>query len=380
MRVVVAMDSFKGSLSSVAAGEAVRRGVLKASPDAEVTCIPIADGGEGTVDAYLAAVGGERVRVTVRDPLMRPIRAEYGIINTARGRTAVIEMAAASGLPLVAAPERNPRITSTFGTGELIRDALSRGIREIILGIGGSATNDGGSGMLSALGVRFVDADGKELLPGGAALRDLASINLDSLDARLGGCRIQVACDVDNPLCGERGASAVFSPQKGADEETVALLDAALCRFADVAEAALSRSARNHPGAGAAGGMGFALLLFLNAELSPGVSLLLDAARFDDHLPGCDFVITGEGATDRQTVFGKAPIGVAARAAAYQKPVFILSGTLGEGHDAVYQHGITAAFSIADRPMLLETAIQDAQPLLQASAERLARTIQVFLR
>lgn len=371
-RFTVAMDSYKGSLSSVEAGSAVRHGILRVLPDAKVVCIPIADGGEGTVDAYLAACGGTRVGKTVSDPRGQAVRAAYARLPDG---TAVIEMAASSGLPLVPAAARDPKTASTRGFGELILDALSQGARDFILGIGGSATNDGGAGMLSALGVRFLDGSGAVLPDGGAALEGLARIDLAGLDARLAGCRIRVACDVDNPLCGERGASAVFGPQKGADEADVALLDRALSHYADVAEAALGVSVRDDAGAGAAGGLGFALKAFLGASLVPGVGLLLETAKFDEQLSGCDCVISGEGATDFQTAYGKAPVGVSRRAAARGIPAFLLSGTLGRDYSAVYREGVTAAFSIADRPMTLEYAIENAAPLLEAAAERLTRTL-----
>ncbi len=369
MRIMAAMDSFKGSLTSVEAAEAVRRGILSACPDAEVLTLPIADGGEGTVDAYVAACGGGRVTVRVHDPLGREIDAAYAKV----GKTAVLEMAAASGLTLVEPEQRDPRVTSTYGTGELIRAALDAGLRDIILGLGGSATNDGGAGMLRALGVRFLDAAGRELPDGGEALGSLDRVDISKLDARLKKCRIRAACDVDNPLLGKRGASAVFSPQKGASPDTVEVLDRALQVYADVTEIALGRSAREYPGAGAAGGMGFALRLFLSAELTPGVALLLDTSGFDRLVRDCDAVITGEGATDYQTAYGKAPVGVAARAGG--RPVYILSGSLGRGYEAVYDHGVTAAFSIITRPMTLDAAIRDAAPLLEAAADRLGRVL-----
>ncbi|MEA4824395.1 MAG: glycerate kinase [Clostridiaceae bacterium] len=371
-KFVIAMDSYKGSLSSVDAGNAVRRGILRVLADSDVVCIPIADGGEGTVDAYLAACGGERVLKTVTDPLGGTVRAVYAVLPDG---TAVIEMAASSGLPLVPVARRDPKVTTTRGFGELLRDALDRGARELLLGIGGSATNDGGTGMLSALGARFLDAQGRLLPEGGAALSHLARIDLSGLDPRLAECRIRVACDVDNPLCGTRGASAVFGPQKGASPEDVARLDSALGRYADIAEVSLGVSARVDAGAGAAGGLGFALKAFLHAALTPGVDLLLETAKFEEQLSGCDCVITGEGATDYQTAYGKAPVGVSRKAAARGIPAFILSGTLGRGHTAVYREGVTAAFSIVDRPMTLECAIENAAPLLEAAAERLVRTI-----
>ncbi len=332
-RFLAAMDSYKGSLSSVEAGEAVKRGILWAVPDAEVQMIPIADGGEGTAEAYLAACGGRRVERTVTGPCGTPVRAAYAVLPDG---TAVIEMAASSGLPLVPAAKRDPKVTTTRGFGELIRDALDDGAKRFILGIGGSATNDGGTGMLRALGWRFLDGNGAELPEGGAALGALARIDVSGADVRLCEAEIRVACDVDNPLCGERGSSAVFGPQKGASPADVALLDAALARFADVTAKTLGTDCREDAGAGAAGGLGFALKAFLGASLVPGVGLLLDTAGFDAALADAECVITGEGATDFQTAYGKAPVGASHRAAARGIPCFIRSGGLGRGHEAVY--------------------------------------------
>ena len=373
-RFLAAMDSYKGSLSSVEAGEAVKRGILRAVPDAFVRTIPIADGGEGTVDAYLAACGGERITKTVTGPLGEPVRAAYALLPDG---TAVIEMAASSGLPLVTAERRDPKVTTTRGFGELIRAALDAGVRRFILGIGGSATNDGGTGMLRALGWRFLDAAGEDLPEGGAALGRLAHIDAADADARLREASIRVACDVDNPLCGERGASAVFGPQKGASPADVTLLDAALARFAGVTADTLGTDCREDAGAGAAGGLGFALKAYLGASLVPGVGLLLDTAGFDAALADADCVITGEGATDFQTAYGKAPVGVSHRAAARGIPCFILSGGLGRGHEAVYAEGVTAAFSMEEGPMTLEYAMENAAALLERAAERLARTLRV---
>ena len=372
-RFLAAMDSYKGSLSSVEAGEAVKRGILRAVPDAQVQMIPIADGGEGTAEAYLAACGGRRVERTVTGPCGTPVRAAYAVLPDG---TAVIEMAASSGLPLVPADKRDPKVTTTRGFGELIRDALDDGAKRFILGIGGSATNDGGTGMLRALGWRFLDGNGAELPEGGAALAGLARIEA-AADPRLGAAEILVACDVDNPLCGERGSSAVFGPQKGASPADVALLDAALDHYADVAAAAIGTDCRNDAGAGAAGGLGFALKAFCGASLVPGVDLLLETARFDEKLAEAECVITGEGSTDFQTAYGKAPVGVSRRAAKRGIPAFIISGGLGKGFEAVYREGVTAAFSIADRPMTLEYALENAAALLEGAAERLARTLQV---
>ena len=293
MRIVVAPDSYKGSLAALGVAQAMERGILRVFPDAEVCTIPMADGGEGTVDALLAATGGKRRLSEVSDPLGKRITAQWGVLGD--GCTAVIEMAAASGLTLQAAEQRNPRITSTHGTGELMRAVLDAGLRKIILGIGGSATNDGGTGMARALGARFLDTDGHELPDGGAALAGLQRIDLSLLDPRLRDTEITVACDVDNPLCGPRGASAVFGPQKGATPAMVAELDAALAHFAAVAQNATGRDIAEQAGAGAAGGLGAGLLFFTLAQLKPGVDIVLDAVGFSDLVKDADFVITGEG-------------------------------------------------------------------------------------
>ncbi len=323
MLIVVAPDSYKGSVSALGVAQAMARGILRVFPEAEVRQIPIADGGEGTVDALVAATGGAIRNAEVTGPLGEKITAHWGILGD--GRTAVIEMAAASGLPLVPPAQRDPRITTSFGTGELIRAALDAGLRSIIIGIGGSATNDGGVGMAQALGARFFDAEGHPLPPGGAALARLQTIDLSGIDARLGEAQITVACDVDNPLCGARGASAVFGPQKGATPETVAELDAALAHFADCARQATGRDVALLPGAGAAGGLGAGLMYFTAAKLRPGVEIVLEAVGFADLVEDAAFVVTGEGRTDFQTAFGKAPVGVAKLAKRFGIPVY--SGT-----------------------------------------------------
>jgi glycerate kinase len=373
MRVVVAPDSYKGSVSALGVAEAIERGVLRVFPDAQVCRVPIADGGEGTVAALVTATGGRLCRSAVTGPMGEGIEAEWGVLGD--GKTAVIEMAAASGLPLVPQDRRDPRLATTRGTGELIRAALDSGLRKIVIGIGGSATNDGGSGMARALGVRFLDAAGRPLPDGGAALADLDRIDVSGLDARLLETEITVACDVDNPLCGPRGASAVFGPQKGATPEMVAELDAALAHYADRAAERSGRDVAEVPGAGAAGGLGAGLMFFTPAQLKPGVEIVLDVVGFADLVSKAAFVITGEGRTDFQTAFGKAPVGVAKVAKHFQVPVFCLSGSLGEGADDVLAHGIDAVMSICDRPMALEACMSGAPGLIEAAAVRLCRII-----
>ena len=375
MRIVVAPDSFKGSVSALGVAAAMERGVLKIFPKALVRKIPIADGGEGTVEALVSATGGQMKEAPVSGPLGEARLARWGVLGD--GTTAVIEMAAASGLTLVAAGQRDPRITCTYGTGELIRAALDAGLRRIIVGIGGSATNDGGSGMARALGVRFLAADGTELPPGGGALAGLSHIDISGLDPRLKEAEITVACDVDNPLCGARGASAVFGPQKGATPEMVQQLDAALSRFAGCALAATERDVAGMAGAGAAGGLGAGLMFFTPAVLKPGVDIVLDAVNFAEIVKGAAFVITGEGQTDYQTAFGKAPVGVARVARQFSVPVFCISGGLGEGADDVLAHGINATLSICQRPLSLAQCMQDAESLIEEAAARLCRILKV---
>jgi glycerate kinase len=373
LRIVVAPDSYKGSVAAVAVAQAMERGILQVFPDAQVRQIPIADGGEGTVDALVAATGGRFCHTEVHGPLGEPLDARWGILGD--GRTAVIEMAAASGLPLLAPERRNPRKTTTRGTGELMRAALDAGLRRIIIGIGGSATNDGGAGMARALGVRFLDGSGAELADGGAALADLARIDLSGIDTRLAQTEIIVACDVDNPLCGPRGASAVFGPQKGASPAMVDELDRALARFAQNARTATGRDVADNPGAGAAGGLGAGLLFFTPAVLRPGVEIVLDAVSFATAVADAAFVITGEGRTDFQTAFGKAPVGVARVAKRFAVPVFCISGGLGDGADDVLSHGVDAVMSICDKPMSLEECMRSGETLIEAAAARLCRVI-----
>ncbi len=375
MRIVVAPDSFKGSLSSVEVAAAISRGIRAVFPDAEVVEIPIADGGEGTVDALVAATGGRVEERTVRGPLGAPVRARWGVVGG--GGAAVVEMAAASGLPLVPAGRRDPRVTTTYGTGELVRAALDAGLARVVVGIGGSATNDGGAGFARALGARFLDAAGAELPDGGAALARLDRIDLSGLDPRLAETDVVVACDVDNPLTGPRGASAVYGPQKGATPEVVRELDAALARYAEVARAATGRDVADRPGAGAAGGLGAGLLFFTPAVLRPGVALVLETVGFDSQVRGADLVVTGEGRTDSQTAMGKAPAGVAAAAKRHGVPVVCLAGGLGDGADDVLAMGIDALAAAVPAPMTLEEAVRAGPSLVEAAAARVCRLLKV---
>ncbi len=375
MRIVISPDSYKGSVSALGVAQAMKRGIRPVFPDAEISLAPIADGGEGTVEALVTATGGEFCQTVVTGPLGEPVTAQWGILGD--GVTAVIEMAAASGLPLVPPDRRDPRLTTTYGTGELMRAALDRGLLRLIIGIGGSATNDGGAGMAEALGVRFLDGSGQSLAPGGAALARLATIDLRDLDPRLQTTQIQVACDVDNPLCGPRGASAVYSPQKGATPTMVAELDGALRHYGGIAAQTFGRDVSEQPGAGAAGGLGAALLWFANARLQSGIEIVIAATGLRELIRQADWVLTGEGATDYQTAFGKAPVGVAKVAQEYNVPVVCLSGGLGHDYQAVYASGIAAMASTTPRPMTLDECLAAGPALIEDAAERLARLIVV---
>lgn len=375
MKVIIVPDSFKGSVSASEVANAVERGVQAVFPDASIQKVPIADGGEGTVDAMVMASGGQIIYEEVLGPLGEQIKAYWGILGD--GETAVIEMAAASGLTLVPPNRRDPRKTTTYGTGQLMKRALDRGLRKLIIGIGGSATNDGGAGMAQALGVKFFDSEHQELSPGGSSLADLRKIDVTGLDRRLAESIILVACDVDNPLCGPSGASAVYGPQKGATPETVAELDDALRNYAAVAGQATGRDVAGYPGAGAAGGLGAGLLLFTNAQLKPGVDIVLEAVDFARMVKQADLVITGEGHTDFQTAYGKAPVGVAKIAKQFNIPVVCLAGGLGQGCDDVLQQGIDGLMSIVPRPMPLEECMASGIMLIEAAAARLCRLIKV---
>lgn len=368
--VVIAPGSYKGSLLPAEAAAAMARGVRRALPDARVILAPMADGGEGTVQALVDATGGSLQRLTVTGPLGQPVPAFFGI--SPDGQTAFIEMAAASGLPLVPPGKLSPQTATTFGTGELMRAALDAGCRRLIVGLGGSATNDGGAGALQALGLRILDAGGNALGFGGGQLGRAARLDPFALDPRLQHAEIIVACDVDNPLCGPQGASAVFGPQKGASPELVRQLDAALAHWGDLLRRDLGRDVAEIPGAGAAGGLG-AGLLALGARLSPGVELVMAAGGFVDKLAGADLVLTGEGRIDSQTAHGKTPVGVARAAKAQGLPVVAIAGGLGPGYAGVYAAGIDACLSLVSGPMSLEQAMAEGDALLAAAAEAAVR-------
>ncbi len=378
VRIVVAPDAFKGSLTAAAAAEAMARGVRQAFPEAEVVTAPMADGGEGTVDALVAGTGGRIVTRMVTGPLGEPVQARFGLLGD--GRTAAIEMAEASGLLRVPPERRDPRITTTYGTGELIRAALDLGVSRILIGIGGSATNDGGAGMVQALGGKLLKADGSPIGFGGAALLELDRIDLSDLDPRLAAVELLVACDVDNPLTGPRGASAVYGPQKGATPEMVALLDRALGRLAEVMRRDLGWDVENVPGAGAAGGLGAGLMGFLQASLRPGIEVVMEAARLADVLRGASLVLTGEGKTDGQTLAGKVPLGVARLAAGHGVPAIVISGAVAPDADALLDQNIAALISIANGPMSLEEAMAEAGGLLERATAHALRLLKVGMR
>lgn len=377
MRFVIAPDSYKGSLTSVQVADLIAEGLLEVFPQAEAIKVPVADGGEGTVDAFLSALGGEKRFLDVTGPLGTPVKAFYGLLPDGTG---VVEMAAASGLPLVPGGKRNPLITTTYGTGEVIKAVLEQGCNTIIIGIGGSATNDGGVGMAQALGVRFLDERGKELSFGGGSLARLAKIDMSGLDPRIRKTNIIVACDVDNPLCGPRGASAVFGPQKGASPEIVRILDQNLAHYAKIIKEQLGKDILELPGAGAAGGLGAGLVSLLGATLKPGIEIVISSTKLEEKIKGATLVITGEGKTDYQTAHGKAPVGIAKVAKKLGIPVIAISGGLGERYEDVYEAGLDAVFSIAPGPISLEQAFENGHRYLKEQVINIARLLRAWSR
>lgn len=344
MKVVIAIDSLKGSLSSMEAGTAIKDGILAAKPDAEVIVKPLADGGEGTTDALIEGMNGERIDLTVTGPMHTPVDAYYGYLKDTN--TAVMEMASAAGITLVPDSEKNPLLATSYGVGEMINDAIQRGCRNFIIGIGGSVTNDGGIGMLKALGVRFLDENGEDAGEGGQALAKVARIDVSGMNPLLKECHIQVACDVNNPLCGENGSTYVYGPQKGVTEDMKKTLDEAMAHFARVTSETLENDYMNTPGAGAAGGLGYAFLAYTGAALTPGIELLLDAVGLEEELSGADVVVTGEGRLDFQTAMGKAPVGVARLAKKYNAKVIAFAGSVTKEATACNKEGIDAFFPI----------------------------------
>ena len=375
MKVTVAIDSLKGSLSSREAGDAVKKGILDIFPDAEVWVRPIADGGEGTTAAMVEALGGNMREITVSDPLSRPVKAKYGII----GNTAVIEISAAAGITLVAKEERNPLNTTTYGVGEMIKDAISQGIREFIIGLGGSATNDGGTGMLRALGFSMTDKQGNEIENGAKGLSELAFIDVKSAMPELSECSFLLACDVTNPLCGKNGCSAVFAPQKGADEDMIESMDRWLSDYARLTKAVLPDSDENAAGAGAAGGLGFAFMSYLNAVQGRGIDIVIEKTGLKEYIKKSDFVITGEGRLDAQTVMGKTPIGVARAAQEYGKPVIAFAGGVTDDAEICNEYGIDAFFPIVRTLVSLEDAMdrENARKNMSYAVRQAFRIIKI---
>lgn len=375
MKVVVAIDSFKGSLTSMEAGLAVKNGVLAAHPDASIIVKPLADGGEGTTDALIEGLHGEKINVTVTDPLGRPVSGSYGYLK--EGRTAVIEMASAAGITLVTETEKNPMLATTYGVGEMILDAIQKGCRDFIIGIGGSSTNDGGIGMLKALGYRFSDKHGNDVGEGGQALARVASIDAGHVVPELKNCRFRVACDVNNPLCGKNGATYIFGPQKGVTDDIIESLDQGMANFAAVTARTFSCDSSGEMGAGAAGGLGFAFLSYLNAVLTPGIDLIMDATGLEAELKDADIVVTGEGRLDHQTAMGKAPVGVARLAKKYHAKVIAFAGSVTAGAAACNHAGIDAFFPIVRGITTLEEAMnpENARANMKASVEQVFRLL-----
>ncbi|MGU3414728.1 glycerate 2-kinase [Enterobacteriaceae bacterium C34A] len=375
MKIVIAPDSYKESLSATDVAKAIEKGFRQIFPDAQYVNVPVADGGEGTVEAMIAATQGVAKTARVTGPLGQPVDAVWGLSGD--GATAFIEMAAASGLALVPPDKRNPLLTTSRGTGELILQALDQGAKNIIIGIGGSATNDGGAGMVQALGVRLMDANGKEIASGGAGLISLNNIDISGLDPRLSACKLRVACDVTNPLTGELGASKVFGPQKGATEAMIVELDKHLAHYADVIKKSLHIDVLEVPGSGAAGGMGAALMAFLGAELGSGIEIVTQALNLEEQIHDCTLVVTGEGRIDSQSIHGKVPVGVAKVAKKYHKPVIGIAGSLTADVGVVHQHGIDAVFSVLTQIGTLEDAFRGTHDNIVRASRNVAATLRI---
>jgi glycerate 2-kinase len=378
MKFVLAPDSFKESMTAKKAALAMETGIRKVVPDAKCIIVPMADGGEGTVESLVSMSNGKLIETEVIGPLGETVKAHYGLLG--EGKTAVIEMASASGLELIQPEKRNPLLTTTYGTGQLIKHALNQGVNRILIGIGGSATNDGGVGMLQALGASFKDQDGTELSYGGGALQQLQTIDLQGLDKRIQHVQIDVACDVTNPLIGENGASAVFGPQKGASSEIVELLDRNLTHYADVIKRTIGKDIAYISGAGAAGGLGAGLLAFLNAKLKQGIELVIEYTGLEEIVKDADYVFTGEGSIDGQTLFGKTPYGVATVAKKHSVPVIAFAGKIGEGVEPLYDHGFTAIIGILKGTTSLKEALESGEENLTFAAENICRLLKVSVK
>jgi len=375
VKIVIAPQAYKGSITALGVAIAAEKGILKVFPEAEVLICPVADGGDGTLETLVEGSGGEINETNVTGPIGERLDASWGAMGD--GKTAVIEMARSSGLALLSLDERDPLNSTTFGLGEVILQALDRGFRNFIVGIGGSATNDAGAGMAQALGVNLLDEKGKQLPPGGAALDKLSEIDLSGIDSRIRDCDFQIACDVNNPLTGPEGASAVYGPQKGATPDNIKQLDKALGKFSDVVKSQLDRDVENIPGAGAAGGLGAGMIAFLDGQLRAGVDIVLDTVELKTKMEGAKLVITGEGGMDFQTVYNKAPIGVARLASEMDIPCFGISGMLGENYQVVHDYGLESALSIVSGPMTLEEASANAATLIENSVEEALRLVRI---
>jgi len=368
MKIVVAPDSFKGSLTAVEVADAIGQGVREIFPEAEIVKIPMADGGDGTVQCLVNATGGGILREKVTGPLGDEVLASYGILGDKK--TAVIEMAEASGLTLIPENKRNPLITTTYGTGQLIKAALDQGCRKMIVGIGGSATNDGGAGMVQALGAKLLDKDGEEIGFGGGELKKVFRIDTKYLDNRLSETKVLIASDVSNPLCGPKGASRIYGPQKGATPKIIEELDESLAYFAEIIKRDLNKDIKDMPGAGAAGGLGASLIAFLDAELRPGIDIMIEIVKLEQAIKDADLVITGEGKIDSQTIYGKAPIGVAKIAKKYNVPVIAVAAIIGDDADVVHQYGISSLISVSGQPMRLEDTVPNKVSLIKNSIKQ----------
>ena len=373
MKFVLIPDSFKGTLSSEQICEIAKEKVEKHFPGAETACVPVADGGEGSVDAFITALGGSKVTVKVKNPYFEDMDSYYGLIN--EGKTAVIEMAGAAGITQVPDEKRNPLYTTTYGVGEVIKDAIEKGCRRFIVGIGGSATNDGGVGMLQALGYAFLDKDGKQVLPGARGLKDITEITAAYVIPELAECKFRVACDVTNPLCGELGCSSIYGPQKGATPEMIQDMDQWLGAYAELAKERFPKADPKYPGTGAAGGMGFAFLTFTDAVLESGINIVLDETKLEDYIKDADLVITGEGRMDGQTAMGKAPVGVAKLAKKYGKKVIAFAGAVQRDARACNDAGIDAFFPILRGVVTLEEAMKN-----ENAKQNLADTTEQVIR
>jgi glycerate kinase len=373
MKILICPDSFKGCLSAIVAGNTIKKGMQKVLPHAQYTVLPMADGGEGTVDALLFAIGGKKYRAIVSDPLGRKIQAEYAILSDGTG---VMEMASASGLPLLKQSERNPLITSSFGTGQLIKEMAKRNLTSILIGVGGSATVDGGMGMAMAIGVKFYSKNGKQLRQGGGFLGNLSNIDISGIDEKIKKIKITVLCDVKNPLTGKYGASRVFAPQKGATEQMVKLLEKNLSHFAEIIRKQLKKDIENVPGSGAAGGIAAGLMAFLDAKLVEGSRYIAEKLNLEKHMKNCDFVITGEGKIDGQTKFGKAILPVIETAKKFNVPVIALCGQKSSDAEILRKYGLTSIFSIVPGPVTLEESLRNAEKFLIKTSQELAYLIK----